>query len=55
MHRIGFWEYLKRHLLRGGDELLPVPKISQSWMQVAEGWGLDCIAGVVIIICTFIK
>jgi hypothetical protein len=28
----------------GGDELLPVPKISQSWMQVAEGWGLDCIA-----------
>jgi hypothetical protein len=22
-------------------------------MQVAKGWGLDCIAGVVIIICTY--
>jgi hypothetical protein len=32
--------------------------LSLTWpsrMQVAKGWGLDCIAGVVIIICTFKK
>jgi hypothetical protein len=43
------------HLPTGGDEFLPVPKISESWMQVVKGWGLDCIAGVVIMICTFKK